>query len=132
MTTEHALQSSIRSALAGVAKIFRVNVGTGWTGRVTRVSSSRIVIDDPRPLSTGLPPGFSDLIGWRALTIGPEHVGMTVAQIVAIEVKTPAGRLSKQQSAFLAAVEADGGVAIVARSVHDALSSVTTTTTGDP
>lgn len=125
MSSEHATQNAIRNALAGLATIFRVNVGTGWTGRAKRITASRMVLDDFRPLTTGLPPGFSDLIGWRRLTIGPEHVGMTIAQVVAIEVKSGTGRASKQQLAFLDAVRRDGGIAIVARSVDDARSAVT-------
>jgi hypothetical protein len=64
-------------------------------------------------------PGGADLIGYKTVRITEEHLGMDVAQFVAIEVKTPVGKLSKEQEAFLHAVLLAGGIAIVARSEDD-------------
>jgi hypothetical protein len=42
-------------------------------------------------------------------------VGTTIAQFVALEVKTDKGRLSDEQARWLATLEADGGHALVVR-----------------
>lgn len=58
----------------------------------------------------GLCTGSSDLVGVA-------HDGV----FLAVEVKTPTGRVSPSQTAFIAAVRRHGGRAGVARSVEDAL-----------
>ena len=58
----------------------------------------------------GLAPGSSDLIGWTRDGV-----------FLAIEVKTPRGRLTAAQAAFLSAVAASGGRAGCARSEDEAL-----------
>ena len=45
-------------------------------------------------------------------------------RFLAIETKTPAGRLRPEQIAFRAMVERRGGLYVVARSVNDAVSAV--------
>lgn len=122
-TDERDVQTEIRRALAGHAAIYRANVGTGWTGDVKR-HGDLVVISSPRPLSTGLPAGFADLFGWRPLRIEDRHVGTHVAQFVAVEVKGAQGRASTDQRAFLAAVQRDGGVGIVARSGAEAVGAL--------
>jgi hypothetical protein len=64
-------------------------------------------------------PGGSDLIGLRSVTVTPDMVGQRLAQFVAIEVKTPEGRLTPDQERFLAFVRDAGGIALVARSEAD-------------
>ena len=53
-------------------------------------------------------PGCSDLLGQ-----------LRDGRFLAVEVKTRTGRVSATQRAFLATVERNGGVAILARSVED-------------
>lgn len=67
------------------------------------------------PVRYGLCPGSSDLIGWRELVIMPAMVGQTVAQFVAVEVKTTTGKATPQQMQFLESVTRAGGVAVIAR-----------------
>lgn len=57
----------------------------------------------------GLCPGSSDLIG-----IGPG------GRFLAIEVKTPRGRVAPDQARFIDLVRARGGIAGICRSVEDA------------
>lgn len=63
---------------------------------------------DGVPLRYGLGVGSSDLIGWTR-----------DGRFLAIEVKTPTGRVRPEQTTFLAAVVAAGGVGFVARGVID-------------
>ncbi len=98
MTEEHAIQNAVRIALSEYATVFRANVGSGVTY-------------DGRHFETGLPKGFSDLFGFR-------H---SDGKIFFIEVKTPSGRLSKDQKHFLEQMRNYGAIAGVARSVDDAI-----------
>lgn len=54
--------------------------------------------------------GGSDLIGWTR-----------DGRFAAVEVKTPTGRVSAEQKAFIDAVNRSGGIAGVARSVEDVI-----------
>lgn len=122
MTTEHNLQNEIRNELAGQCLLFRANVGQAWTGtKVTKLPGNKVLIEGARPFNTGLPPGFSDLFGLVSVTITPDMVGQTVAVFTALEVKTPHGRPTENQTNFLQAVNDNGGRAGVVRSVEDAV-----------
>ena len=118
---EHSLQNEIRNALAGRALVFRCNVGQAWAGDATKLPGGRVLLANARPFNTGLPPGFSDLFGLVAVTITPEMVGQRVAVFTALEVKSPNGRPTEQQLAFVKAVNDNGGRAGVVRSVDDAM-----------
>lgn len=128
--TEAAIQNEIQLALGRDERVtmFRQNVGQSWAGKVERgltgpayLNPRDIVIRDARPLKAGLCNGSSDLVGWRVVEITPEMVGEKVAVFAAIEVKSARGRLTDQQRNFLERLEADGGLAIVARSPSDAV-----------
>lgn len=121
---EHGIQNEIRNALAGRALIFRANVGSAWTGDVTKLPGNRVVIDNARPFNTGLPPGFADLFGLVSVEITPDMVGKKVAIFTALEVKTSTGRASSRQTDFLQAVANNGGRAGVVRSAADALAVI--------
>lgn len=54
-------------------------------------------------------PGIADILGVQRGT----------GKMLAIEVKTPTGRTSPQQEAFLARVNAMGGIGLVAKCVED-------------
>jgi hypothetical protein len=62
----------------------------------------------------GLPKGSSDLIGVLA----------PLGRFVALEAKTPRGRLTPDQKAWLALVRRFGGFATSVRSVEDALAAL--------
>lgn len=89
------------------ARIFRNNVGR------LRDANGRVV-------TYGLCVGSSDLIGYLPVVITSDMVGQTIARFVAIECKSPTGRLRPEQERFLAVVQGHGGLACVARSVEDA------------
>ena len=65
-------------------------------------------------------PGGSDLIGFRTITVLPEHVGMRIAIFTALEVKQKSGRIRPEQQVFIDLVKSKGGIAGVVRSVEEA------------
>lgn len=121
---EHGIQNQIRNALAGQCLLFRVNIGQGWTGDAHRLPNGDVLIRNPRPFSTGLPPGFSDTFGLVAVTITQDMVGQKFGRFIAGEIKTTRGRPSDKQAAFLRAINDNGGAADVWRSVDDAVAMV--------
>lgn len=111
---ETTLQQQIRLALGThpQTRLFRNQVGS---------------LPDPRTgrlVTFGLARGSADLIGWRTVTVTPDMVGRRLAVFTSIEVKTPKGRIRPDQTAWLGAVQAAGGIAGIARSVPDALQLV--------
>lgn len=81
-------------------------------------------LPDPRtgrPVQFGLARGSADLIGFKTIQVTPDMVGQHVAVFTSIEVKTPTGRLTKPQEAWLNCIDKAGGISGVARSVEDAL-----------
>ena len=96
--TEQDIQNLIRAELSKHALVFRANVG-------------KVKTHDGRYFDTGLPPGFSDLFGFRK----------SDGKIFFIEVKTPKGRVRPVQEKFMEIVKRNGAIVGVARSVDDAL-----------
>lgn len=122
MSLEHGIQNKIRNALAGLLLLFRINTGKAWTGNDVRMlPDGSIIIKDPRPFSSGVPKGFSDLFGVQEVTITPDMVGKKIGVAVFGEVKSERGQLSAPQAAFLQAMSNKGARAGVWRSVDDAL-----------
>lgn len=125
--TEPKLESTIQKRILFAigrlknSRIFRVNTGLAWTGTIVRKTEFTITLQNYRPLHAGMVKGGSDLIGWKSIVIGPEHIGMTIAQFVALECKTKTGRTTDEQDNFLRVVKAAGGVAEVIRSEDEAL-----------
>jgi hypothetical protein len=100
--TESELQSEIRRALRAVPGLvlWRNNVGVSVRRAPSGTHTTRY----------GLVPGASDLIGILAPS----------GRFVALEVKTPRGRVSPEQRMFLDLVRSRGGIAAVVRSVDEA------------
>nr|DAO19824.1 MAG TPA: Nuclease [Caudoviricetes sp.] len=91
--------------------MLRVNSGTFWQGtRVWDARRNQYILTDIRP-AAGAPKGTSDLIGIRR----------DDGKFVAIECKTPRGRLREDQKLFIDAILKSNGIAGVARSAEDAL-----------
>lgn len=116
---ERDIQNAIRLAANDYGRFFRVNVGTGWVGNIIRKSANTITLGNFRPLTTGVPKGFSDLIGLTEVTITPEMVGQKIAVFTALEVKSKNGKVSPAQRSFIDMVKARGGLAAIVRSVED-------------
>lgn len=104
---ESTILKQIWAALSQSATLFRNNVGVAFqpNGQVIKY---------------GLCKGSSDLIGWRPIDITQDMVGKTIAQFIAVEVKTKTGRPTKEQINFLHQLDKAGGCAILAKSPEDA------------
>ena len=100
----------------------RLGLGTRQDVRLFRNQVGQL--PDPRTgrqVQFGLAKGSADLVGWKTIEVTPDMVGQKVAVFASIEVKTPTGRPTQYQQAWLTAVEKAGGIAGIARSVDDAL-----------
>ena len=132
--TEHQTQQRILLAMGrGLRRLWRNNVGTAWAGQGQQVTAANrsaigqtlkpgdVVVRQARILHAGLCPGSADLIGYSTVEITPDMVGQRLAVFTAVEVKSPTGRPTPQQSAFLEHVRQAGGRAGIARSIDDAV-----------
>jgi VRR-NUC domain len=98
MTPEGIILAECRLALSKAGcMVWRNNTGT-------------LLDRNGRPVAFGLHKGSSDLIGMTP-----------TGQFLAIEVKTPTGRVSPDQTNFIRAVIAQGGRAGIARSAVEAV-----------
>jgi hypothetical protein len=92
----------------GDCRLFRVNAGLAYQGRVVERTPGRLVLSPWYPIRLAAE-GVSDIIGWS-------NGGL----FTAIEVKGPKTRVTAQQLAFIDLVKRSGGRAGIARSVEDA------------
>ena len=106
-------------------RIARNDQGNGVVGKIRDLGGGNFHVHGHR-LPFGLfQPGGSDLIGWQTITIPACTLGpVTIAQFLAIEVKSKTGRLRPEQENFIQVVRALGGKAIIARSVDEAVTGV--------
>jgi|SRR5690554_1344663 len=114
MNPETKIQQRIMLALSEAGCIVWRNETAGaYMGRVIHKAGDQVTISGARFLPAGLCKGSADIIG-----VAPG------GRFLAVEVKTPTGRVSKEQTLFLQAVTQRGGLAGVARSVEDALALI--------
>jgi len=105
-------------------RLFRNDCGNGVVGKIKDLGGGNFHVHGHR-LPFGLHPGSSDLIGWRTMDIPAHTLGaVRIAQFLAVEVKSETGALRPDQKNFIEVVRAAGGVAIVARSVEEAVAGV--------
>ena len=90
------------------ARVFRNNVGKAWVGKVLKVLGDKTTLINARYFHAGLGKGSSDLIGWTR-----------DGRFLAIEVKTPRGRIRKEQVTFIDEATKAGCIAFIARSIED-------------
>ncbi len=111
MNLETKIQRAIMCAISESGHtVFRNETGNFWTGRVIHKEGNTTTLANAQMIPCGLCKGSSDLIGLTSQGI-----------FFAIEVKTPKGRTSKEQDAFIKRIQEQGGIAGVARSPQDAL-----------
>lgn len=95
-------------------RLFRINAGMGWVGKILKQDSGVIVLKNPRPLWAA-PDGWPDLCGWESIEITPDMVGKKVAVFKFVELKPryKNGRRQKlhgMQVDFKRIVEESGGI----------------------
>lgn len=111
-TSEADLLAQIQLAYSnGETRLFRVNAGISWAGKIAERTARKLVLIDYHPVKLG-PAGFSDLAGWS------RQGGRAI--FTAIETKFGRHQPTPEQLAFLRLVLAAGGRAGVARNLEDA------------
>lgn len=108
------------------ARLWRNNTGQAWVGNAEQfkrpttvtVQAGDVLIRQGRPFKAGAV-GMSDLIGFVPVTVTPEMVGQRLAVYAAVETKSPKGRATSEQSAFITLVTRFGGRAGIARTDDD-------------
>ena len=108
MNEETGIQNKIRIALSEKG--------------ILNFRNNTFALKDPvtgRLIRAGLCKGSSDIIAIKPVLITPEMIGKTLGQFVAIEVKTPTGRPTKDQLNFNKKINDKGGIALIARDVED-------------
>lgn len=111
MTPESRLLAELRLLSTGNVRLFRQNTGLAWTGEIVSRTPDLLMLRNYRPFKSGFS-GLADLTGWVT------RDGRAV--FTAIEAKSPRGRVTPEQAAFIAAVTAAGGVAGICRTVDEA------------
>jgi hypothetical protein len=94
-------------------RLFKINAGMGWTGKIIKKTTKIIILENPFPLHAA-PEGWPDLCGWEEVEITPDMVGQKIARFVGEEIKVT-GSLSKKQKSFGKLITAMGGVFRVIR-----------------
>ena len=113
------LSDTMQEFSHGKTRLFRNTVGSGYVGPHVYGGGGSILITKPSRITFGLGTGTSDLIGWQSVTVTPGMVGRTIAQFVSVEGKSETGRVTPEQTAFIATVRTAGGLAGVFRSTDD-------------
>lgn len=96
---ENTVKHKRLSTLSDDERLFKINAGMGWQGKIVRRTKTTITIRNPRPLHAA-PEGWPDLAGWTSIVITPEMVGDVVAVFTAEEIKAGNDRLSPVQKIF--------------------------------
>ena len=89
-------------------RLFRINAGMGWTGRIAKRTGRALVLADPRPLHAA-PEGWPDLFGWRSHTVTEADVGRVLAVARGVEVKAGGGTPEQAQARFREVLLSMGG-----------------------
>jgi hypothetical protein len=108
-TKARKIQNEVLQNLPSNKRLFAINAGMGWQGKVIRHDGNLLVLSNPRPLHAA-PAGWPDLAGWETIKITPEMVGQEIAVFVAEEIKAGDDKLSEEQSDFGKLLEKMGGI----------------------
>lgn len=95
-------------------RLFRVNSGMGWTGKMIYKTKNTITLLNPRPFH-GMPEGTPDMIGWESQIITPDRIGGIIAVFKAIEIKTGKTKTTPEQNNFLNTLNKMGGIGEIRR-----------------
>ena len=110
-------------------RLFRVNCGMGWIGKIIKKAKNMITLKNPRPFH-GMPKGTADVIGWESKTLceiivnesGEKELCLNkkecgnclynkkIAIFKAIEIKTGKQKLTTEQENWRNQLIKDGGI----------------------
>lgn len=107
---ENNLKNEVDKNLTSWQRLWRINSGMAWAGKVISRMSGVLKLANPRPFF-GAPKGFPDMIGFDSIIITPEMVGQRVAVFVGSELKaTKNDKLKKDQVNFKNLIVKMGGL----------------------
>lgn len=115
MTCEASLLRRILRLSRGNIRLFRNNRGKAYMGVVVHKTPEYVTLKSYRFIEFGLVNGAADIIGWRSIKIGPEHVGMTIAQFVSIEAKGSRTVTTEAQKSWCDVAGSMGAAASIVR-----------------
>lgn len=123
MNPETRIQRHIMLALSNAdCIVWRNETGQFWAGKTLHKAQDQVTLGGARMVPCGLCKGSSDLVG----------IHKPSGRFIAVEVKTPQGRPTKEQLAFIHAVNNAGGIAGIARSPEEALALLPHDKTKEP
>lgn len=108
--SESRIQAQVRAVLShrdAETRVWRNNVGKG-------------LLENGSWVEWGLQVGSSDLIGIHRCLITQEMVGSHIGKMFCVEIKTPIGRLTREQKIWIETIRSFGGIAEVCRSKEEA------------
>ena len=108
MTERERIQQILES-LPADQRLFRINSGMGWAGKVLKRDNRHIILDSPRPFKAA-PEGWPDLCGWTTVEITSEMVGQKIAIFTFSEHKQPGEKYRKEQRELAALLKSMGGI----------------------
>lgn len=108
------------SRLNPFARIYRNNVGSGWSGpgftlkpgQVYKAQGGERVITHPSFIEFGLCKGSGDGIGYDSIIVTQEMVGKPIAVFLSLETKAN-GKATKEQIAWQKEITEAGGIALI-------------------
>ena len=108
-TAARKIENEILATLPENKRLFKINAGMGWQGKVVKHTGDVIILKNPRPLHAG-PAGWPDLCGWETVTITADMVGQKIPVFCMEEVKAGKDTLKPAQKKMKALFERMGGI----------------------
>lgn len=97
---ENNLKNEVERDLTTWQRLWRINSGMAWAGKIIERGGNFIKLGNPFPFF-GAPKGTPDMIGFDSIVITQEMVGQRVAVFVGSELKATKGdKLKKDQRNF--------------------------------
>lgn len=103
------IENEILANLPANKRLFKINSGMGWQGKIVKRTDDVIILKHPRPLHAA-PPGWPDLVGFETITVTESMVGQKIAVFCGEEIKAGKDRLTKGQKLFGDLIERMGGM----------------------
>ena len=93
------IQTEYLQSLPDNKRLFAINAGLGWQGKVVKHTGDILILKNPRPLHAA-PTGWPDLCGWETVKITRDMIGQKIAVFCGEEIKAGNDKLTKGQKTF--------------------------------